>query len=325
MEPLPLVAERIFRCKAASGRGVIIQGAIMADTDWAFAEYERVRRRLPKAGAKGMAQRVANLGALVDMFDVFLLDAFGVLNVGDTPIPGAPAQVAALQAAGKKVMVLTNGAGFPASVSLAKYRRFGFDFTAENVISSRDILAAHLATLPPLRWAAMAPEGARLETMGIEAVTLADDPKPYATAEGFLLIGSGDWSKNRQQLLQNALRNAPRPVLVGNPDLVAPREADLSLEPGWFAHELARTTPAQPQFFGKPFGGIFAEAKRRFGDVPAHRVAMVGDTLHTDILGGAAAGFRTVLIENHGLFAGKNVDGYMERSGIYPDFIAPTT
>jgi len=297
----------------------------MADTDWAFAQYERVRHRFPKAESNGAAQRVANLGALVDEFDVFLLDAFGVLNVGDTPVPGAPAQIADLQAAGKKVMVLTNGASFPASVSLAKYRRFGFDFTAENVISSRDILAAHLATLPPLRWAAMAPKGAQLETLGIEAIPLADDPEPYASAEGFLLIGSGDWSENRQQLLQNALLDAPRPVLVGNPDLVAPREADLSLEPGWFAHELARNTPAEPAFFGKPFGGIFEEAKRRFGDVPAQRVAMVGDTLHTDILGGAAAGFRTVLIENHGLFAGRNVTEFIKKSGILPDFTAPTT
>jgi len=297
----------------------------MADTDWAFAQYERVRRRLPKAEAMGAAQRVANLGALLDEFDVFLLDAFGVLNVGNTPIAGAPEQVAALQAAGKKVMVLTNGAGFPASVSLAKYRSFGFNFSAENVISSRDILAAHIATLPPMHWAAMAPEGAQLETLGIEATMLADDREPYTTAEGFLLIGSGNWSENRQQLLQNALLSSPRPVLVGNPDLVAPRETDLSLEPGWFAHELARNTPAEPEFFGKPFGGIFTEAKRRFGDVPAHRVAMVGDTLHTDILGGAAAGFRTVLIENHGLFAGRDVADFIKKSGITPDFIAPTT
>ena len=296
----------------------------MADTNWAFAQYERIRARLPDVPAKGTAKRVANLGALVDEFDVFLLDAFGVLNVGNTPIKGAPARVAALQAAGKKVMVLTNGASFPASVSLAKYRRFGFDFTAENVISSRDILATHLAGLPALRWAAMAPDGAQLETMGISATLLTESPADFAQAEGFLLVGSGSWTPRQQHMLQDTLRTAPRPVLVGNPDLVAPRETDLSREPGWFAHELTRSTGIKPQFFGKPFNGIFAEARRRFGPVPPHRVAMVGDTLHTDILGGAAAGFRTVLTENHGLFAGKNVADYIEKSGIYPDFIAPT-
>jgi ribonucleotide monophosphatase NagD (HAD superfamily) len=112
--------------------------------------------------------------------------------------------------------------------------------------------------------------------------------------------------------------------LVGNPDLVAPYEHGFNLQPGLYGHRLADETCIEPQFFGKPFAGMFAEAKRRFGDVPPHRVAMVGDTLHTDILGGAAAKFRTVLIENHGMFAGKSIDEYIKKSNISPDFIAPT-
>lgn len=297
----------------------------MADTDWAFAQYEHVRGRLPQAKAQGAARRVANLGDLADDFDVFLLDAFGVLNVGDTPIAGAPEQVAALQAAGKRVMVLTNGASYPASVSLAKYRRFGFEFSAEDVISSRDILVAALVEYPPLKWAAMAPEGAQLETLGVEAVFLADEQSTYDQVEGFLLVGSGEWTDARQAMLVQSLKKNPRPLLVGNPDLVAPREDGLTQEPGWYAHEIARQTGIDPQFFGKPYAGVFAEAKRRFGDVPDERVAMVGDTLHTDILGGAAAGYKTLLIEDHGLFSGRDVGPFMEKSGIYPDFIAPTT
>ncbi|MCF6272909.1 MAG: HAD-IIA family hydrolase [Rhodobacteraceae bacterium] len=298
---------------------------MVADTDWAFAQYERVRERLPQAGAHGAAARVADLGDLAERFDVFLLDAFGVLNVGDTPIAGAASRVAALQAAGKRVMVLTNGASFPAPVSLAKYRRFGFDFAAKDVISSRDILAAALAQEPKRRWAAMAPTGAQLETLKVEAEMLGDDAGVYERAEGFLLIGSGEWSATRQAMLVQSLKKNPRPVLVGNPDLVAPREDSLSHEPGWYAHEIARETGIDPQFSGKPYGGIFAEAKRRFGNVPAQRVAMVGDTLHTDILGGAAAGFKTVLIEDHGLFRGRDTAPFIAQSGISPDFIAATT
>ena len=36
--------------------------------------------------------------------------------------------------------------------------------------------------------------------------------------------------------------------------------------------------------------------------LPPDRLAMVGDTLHTDVLGGAAAGCRSVLVTDHGLF-----------------------
>jgi ribonucleotide monophosphatase NagD (HAD superfamily) len=48
---------------------------------------------------------------------------------------------------------------------------------------------------------------------------------------------------------------------------------------------------------------------------------MVGDTLHTDILGGAAYGVKTALVTGHGLFANHNVTPYIAKSGIVPDYI----
>ncbi len=42
-----------------------------------------------------------DLDALSDEIDTFLLDAFGVLNIGDTAIEGVPERVAGLQKAGK--------------------------------------------------------------------------------------------------------------------------------------------------------------------------------------------------------------------------------
>ncbi len=296
----------------------------MSDTNWAFAQYENMRKRLPLSQAQGAGTRVPNLGALADDFDVFLFDAYGVLNVGNTPVAGAPERVAALQAMGKRCLVLTNGASFPASDRLPKYRLYGYHFSADDVISSRDALAAHLATLPPRRWAAMAPQAASSEGLGVAFDLLEDAPAPYENAEGFLLLGSQIWTDERQEKLLEALRAAPRPVLVGNPDLVAPYEHGFSLQPGLYGHRLADETGIEPLFFGKPFGGMFAQAKRRYGTVDPARVLMIGDTLHTDILGGAGAGVKTLLVENHGMFKGAKVDPYIEKSGIAPDFITPS-
>ncbi|MBL1437383.1 MAG: HAD-IIA family hydrolase [Rhodobacteraceae bacterium] len=296
----------------------------MINTNWAFAQYENVRKRLPVSVARGACTRVPDLGALADEFDVFLFDAYGVLNVGNTPIAGAPERVAALQAMGKRTMVLTNGASYPASDRLPKYHEYGFNFTADDVISSRDALAAHLATLPDIRWAAMAPKGASFEGLGVVFDLLEDAPETYANAEGFLLLGSQIWNDARQAMLVETLRANPRPALVGNPDLVAPYEHGFTLQPGLYAHWLADRTGLEPLFFGKPFGGMFTEARRRFGAVPPERVLMIGDTLHTDILGGAAAGFKTLLVENHGMFKGADVAPYIEKSGIAPDYITPT-
>jgi ribonucleotide monophosphatase NagD (HAD superfamily) len=193
-------------------------------------------------------------------------------------------------------------------------------------VASRDALASALAARPPRRWAAMAAQGSRLDLLGTNITPLGDAPRAYAAAEGFILLGSGEWSDRRQALLIDALRAAPRPVLVGNPDIVAPRETSLSLEPGWYAHDLARAPGVKPEFFGKPFANVFDLVRARLGPgIDPRRIAMVGDTLHTDVLGGKAQGFGTVLVHRHGLFADLEVAPYIARSGIRPDFIAETT
>lgn len=79
----------------------------------AFASYENVRHRLLSAKFNRACRTLPNLDALTDEIDVFLLDAFGVLNIGDTAIEGVPERVARLQNAGKRVMIVSNAAGFP--------------------------------------------------------------------------------------------------------------------------------------------------------------------------------------------------------------------
>lgn len=296
------------------------------DTDWAFAQYERVRDVLPSADFPKTSQTIVNLGDIADQIDVFLLDAFGVLNVGERVIPTAPAQVAALQSAGKQVFVLTNGAGAPTEKSVEKYRKLGYDFDDYHVISSRAALLAGLAHRSEANWGGMAASFSRLETFPNSCRPLLDDIAVYDNVDAFALISAQDWTETRQALLIESLKKTPRPVLVGNPDIIAPQEGEFSLEPGWFAHEIARATGIQPEFYGKPFKNVFDIALSRVDpSIPRERIAMVGDTLHTDVLGGAAEGLKTVLITDHGLFAGHDVSGYINKSGIVPNWIAKDT
>lgn len=298
----------------------------MKDADWAFAQYEKVRAALPDSEFPVTSRHVANIGEIADQFDVFLLDAFGVLNVGDTVIKGAAERVTALQNAGKQVFVLTNGASLPADVSLVKYRNMGFDFEQSDVIASRDALALELTDRKEKLWGVMALETSRLDEFSVGTIQLGLEKSDYDKADAFFLIGSGQWDDKRHALLVETLKNNPRPVLVGNPDIVAPREDGLSLEPGWFAHDLAEKTGVTPEFYGKPFANVYELALSKISpDIPRTRIAMVGDTLHTDVLGGAAMGMKTILITDHGLFKGRDVSTYIKASGIVPDYIAKTT
>lgn len=295
---------------------------MLRDADWAFAQYEHIRGDLPAAVFPERAAPIDGIAEIADQVDAFFLDAFGVLNVGETVIPGAVRVVADLQSAGKQVFVLTNGASLPADVALEKYRSFGFDFAISNVIASRDALSQALMRRLENTWGVMALAESRLEEFPNNCLRLGDDPQVFDRVEGFILLGTGTWSDQQQDLLISSLRKSPRPVLVGNPDIVAPREDGLTLEPGWYAHEIKRATGVSPAYFGKPFGNVFDLALSRLeGDIPRHRIAMVGDTLHTDVLGGAAMGLKTVCVTNHGLFAGRDISRYITTSGIVPDWI----
>ncbi|ARC87343.1 HAD-IIA family hydrolase [Rhodovulum sp. MB263] len=292
------------------------------DAAWAFAAYQAIRPRLPQARDAGAAQPVASLSEAVGEVDLVLLDAYGMLNVGETPIPGAADRIGALRAAGKRVAVVSNSAGYPKRHMMARWQRLGFDFTAAEVSSSREALLATLAG-DRRHWGIMLDDGHGREDLGDLTVSfLGDDPETYAGVDGFLLIGASGWNETRQSLLAQALAARPRPVFCGNPDLVAPRETGLSLEPGYWAHRLADATGQLPVFCGKPFPSVFDLARLRAGaGIPPDRVLMVGDTLHTDILGGRALGYRSALVTDHGALKSLSCQSCCRAAGIHPDFV----
>lgn len=287
----------------------------------ALAAYLEVRHRLPAATFPAEWQVADTLAEIVKPFDLVLLDAYGVLNVGETPVPGAAERVAALRAAGKAVMVVSNSAGYPKRRMMERYARLGFDFKPEEVVTSREALLAHLARDVPRRWGVMLEGESGGDALdGLKTLRLGNDRAAYDAADGFLLIGSDGWTEARQGLLEASLEARRRPVLVGNPDLVAPREGRLTLEPGFFAHRLVDRTNIAVRFFGKPFPEIFELAMSRHAVDPS-RVLMVGDTLHTDVLGGRHMGFASALVTGYGALRDIDVAEAIRLSGMVPDFV----
>ncbi|MGA0541988.1 HAD-IIA family hydrolase [Neotabrizicola sp. VNH66] len=295
-----------------------------ATAEAAFAHYEAVRPRLPQTDFPPEPQaRSTTLEDVADRWDGFILDAFGVLNVGETPIPGAVDRMARLRAMGKKLCILTNAASFPRSEAVSKFRRLGYDFTADEIVASRDVAAAALDGLDPgATWGAIAREGDDFADLPVPAFDLLDGD--WDRADAILFLAAARWTPAHQARLIHAMEARPRLLVVANPDIVAPQGTGLSVEPGFWAHHLLDRVPVPAHWFGKPFPEAFAVAAARTG-LPPHRLAMVGDTLHTDVLGGRAAGMGTVLVADHGLFAGRDAARFIHESGIVPDAVVATT
>ncbi|MDO3720926.1 HAD-IIA family hydrolase [Marinobacter sp. chi1] len=312
-----------------------------------FDRYEEIRWRLPLSGLLSsplpkLPEHVNDLGEISARFDAFLFDAFGVLNVGEQAIEGAASRFRSLQAMGKDLYILTNSASYEKDSLVAKFRRLGFEVEAGNIISSREVMIHSLV-------AADIFSGSDINSWGvINVCNLADFPKnlqyesisgegdaeavssnePFLQADGYIFLSAAQWSDAAQAELLAHLKQNPKPVYVGNPDLVAPREGRFSLEPGYYAHELLDQTQCPVEFFGKPFGNTFSYAIERIRKnnalLPLDRILMLGDTLHTDILGGQASGIKTALVTDHGSYAGQDVDTYISKSEIVPDYILPS-
>ncbi|WP_286222283.1 HAD-IIA family hydrolase [Marinobacter apostichopi] len=298
---------------------------------WAFEQYESIRERLPSASARQAQPRlVDSLAPLMSEFDAFVFDAFGVLNTGPSVIPGALDRLARLQADNKTVLVLSNAATASHPALAIKYQHMGFDLDEETVISSRWLLEQHLRQTPnPGIWGVIAPEKSQPETLPLpnnstRTVRADVDEATLDGLDGFIFLSSEGWNETLQHRLTNSLTRRPRPVKVANPDLVAPRGDLLTLEPGYFSHLAATATGASLEFFGKPFATAFEAALARLPGIDPARVLMVGDTLHTDILGGQAAGMSTLLVTRHGALQGMDIQNCIRRSGIYPDFMTPS-
>ncbi|MGI3185738.1 HAD-IIA family hydrolase [Nioella aestuarii] len=286
----------------------------MKTTADSFDAYEAIRTLLPAMPGPGAGQSLSSLMDMADQVDAFVFDAFGVLNVGDCPIPGASERVRELRAAGKLIRVLSNAASYDRAAAFAKFERLGFPLTEEELVTSRD---ATLQAVDDRLWGVIAAPEDTLTDLAYPAIRLEDAPDDYDRAEGFLFLSTSDWTDRRQALLQASLARRSRTVLIGNADLVAPRETGLTLEPGHYAQSLPG---GDIRFFGKPFPDVYDLVRVTLPGILPERIAMCGDTLHTDILGAAAQGWCSVLVTADGLFAGEDTLSYEARSGIVPDW-----
>jgi len=289
----------------------------MQTTQAIHTRYQEIRHRLPMARTHGQPRRIDSLLNIADEADAFVFDAFGVLNVGETPIPGAAARLDQVRERGCRIRILTNAASYDRAGAIDKFRRLGIRLEPDEIVTSRDATLAHM---PPGRWGAIAAAGDALTDLPHPTLRLGDDPAAYDAVEGFVFLSTADWNEARQAILQASLRRAPRPVLIANADLAAPRDDGFSQEPGYFGHRIADAGLAPVRFFGKPFPEIYALAMATLPGLDPARIVMCGDTLHTDILGAAAIGWRTVLVTRDGLYAGQDVEPYMQDAAIFPDW-----
>ncbi len=296
------------------------------DSNWVFQRYQEIRGRLPKLDLQGKFKLADGLSDLASNFDVFVFDSFGVLNVGDAPIDGAAVCLEYLRKEGKQVFVLTNAATTPIKDLTSKYAKLGFEFSASEIISSRQVLAANLSAYPShWTWAITLADHHLPGELGVPFELINLRKREWRSCDGFILMSSRTIDDAVFAAIRDELHRHARPVLIGNPDLASPWESAFNIEPGEYAHRLTDQLGLEPIFFGKPYANAFDALFSRLPvEFNRKRAVMIGDTLHTDILGGAAAGMSTILVTGHGVLKSLDITDCIKASGICPDYVIPS-
>jgi hypothetical protein len=83
--------------------------------------------------------------ALLDRYDGFLLDAYGVLVSSAGALPGAAAFLERLRRAHKPFLIVSNDASRLPSTTAARYQRFGLPVEVDRILTSGMLLADHFA------------------------------------------------------------------------------------------------------------------------------------------------------------------------------------
>ncbi|WP_116106018.1 HAD-IIA family hydrolase [Lewinella sp. IMCC34191] len=274
---------------------------------------------------------ISSFADVAEQFPVIFFDSYGVLRNHRGPIPNAIQTVEKLMERGKHVRVLTNNAARSPQAAAVRMADYGIHCISEDKIITSGATTRHFleqkvkkGKVAYLGTAASAEYiiGAGLEAIPISAVDFERLDEIGAVA---FLDDEGYDMNVDINLLINILRKCQVPVVVANTDLLYPTTAnDVALATGSIARLAEYVLGRKFVKFGKPASQMFQMAldsvALEMPEVCPADILMVGDTLHTDILGGNTYGVSTALVLS-GNTRPESAETEIKSSGIIPDFV----
>jgi HAD superfamily hydrolase (TIGR01459 family) len=284
-------------------------------------------------------QILPGLAPIADRYDAFVLDLWGCVHDGIRPYPGVPEALAAMRAAGKRVLMLSN---VPRRVAPVHEMLAGMGIGPDRydvVLSSGESAWRALKLRPDAAHAALGRVGYHLGPA--RDVTIFDDGAAIRasvlSAADFLLCTGPQTDlaplEAHEDLLAASLARG-LPMLCANPDLWVMRGDQRLICAGLIAARY-RALGGRVLYHGKPHRAVYDAALELLGRPARGRVLCVGDGLLTDIAGAVAAGLDCALIpggvhgEAHGMAMGAppdpvRLDAMLDGHAARPTYAIPS-
>jgi HAD superfamily hydrolase (TIGR01459 family) len=275
-------------------------------------------------------RKIERLSVLVDSFDLFMIDQFGVLHDGVSPYLGAIECLASLKARGKSVVLLSNS-GKRAAANIARLADLGFSRELfDHVVTSGEVawqgIVDHSFGMPFVPGSSMFVVGHDDYDYGFEklGVRLVQDP----VAADFIMIVASRAPKMSLEQYGEILATAAAadiPALCCNPDRLMLTAAGVQPSAGEIA-SLYCKLGGRVTFVGKPYPAMYAFARNQCRRGGSARTLAIGDSIEHDICGGFNAHLATALVRT-GLCQDLSDDELSNRLATYgaaPDFVLPS-
>jgi HAD superfamily hydrolase (TIGR01450 family) len=264
-------------------------------------------------------------------YKVIFFDSYGVLRNHRGLIPGAVECVAGLREEGKHIRVLTNNAARSSRAASKRLAHYGLhSIPPEEIITSgattRQFLEQKIRS-GKVAYLGTPAAAAYIIGAGLEAIPVAEvDIKDAADIKAIAFLDDEGYDMNKDvNSVINLLRHCRVPVVVANTDLLYPVAAnEVALATGSIARLAEYVLGRKFVKFGKPAMQMFQlgldSVSRDMSNVNLSDILMVGDTLHTDILGGNSFGIDTALVLS-GNTQKESAENEVISSGIFPDYV----
>lgn len=267
---------------------------------------------------------------IADQYKAIFLDSYGVVKNHRGLIPGVGTNINELRKRGKAIRILTNDASRSPEQQSVRFADQGLPgIPPEEIITSGMMAKMFLSQkVKEGRVAYLGTENAAhyileadLRAVPVSALDLENcedvSAMVFLDDEGF------DWNHDINTTV-NLLLKRNIPAIVANSDKLYPvAKNDVSIATGGIAKLVESILNRKFIHFGKPDTQMFNHAFEninQYGTFDKSDILMVGDTLHTDILGGNKFGVMTMLVLS-GNTSEKNVDLKIRSTGIIPDYI----
>jgi NagD protein len=219
----------------------------------------------------------------------YLIDMDGVLYRGTQMIPGADRFVRSLRAADVPFLFLTNNSQRTRRDVATKLQRLGIEAGEEHVFTCAMATARFLAQQKPGGTAFVIGEGGLLTALHNNGYAIVDREPDY------VVVGEG-------RTVTFEMAEAALNMILGGAKLVAtnldpncPTQHGQRPGCGAVVAMLEAASGVKAFSVGKPSPVMLRGARKEMGVASAQTV-VIGDTMETDILGGAQLGYKTVLV-----------------------------